>query len=117
MIQIELTNPQFYQLFGQSEYVRNYTTDAIDQILSVHAMRQQDSKDTLDWTPIFMNSSEYTSREDFIKAYKHECHDSTLENLEMYKDDTEYYNEQLANHLKSMLYAYKLENGNYLNIE
>ena len=82
MIRIELTHGQFYDLYRNNEFVRNFSFDGVDALLDIIEEKQEDNSEIIDWTEVFMNASEYT-----YEAYISEF--STEEQQEIIEEDYE----------------------------
>ncbi len=62
-IKTELTNDEFIRLYGEGQWVRDFSRDGQEAVLD-HIESMQDNSDSdydLDWTGYFMAASEYTA--------------------------------------------------------
>ena len=80
-----LTTEQFIRAFGDNEYVRDFSQEGVEYILS-YVSDSQDSKEcTADWKSFFTDASEVTP-ENLINDNKHELKDYPDKILELVCD-------------------------------
>lgn len=70
-INVRLTNSEFYDIFGDSLFVRPMSFLAVDSVLDfIEECSEDPLNEVIDWTAVFMNANEYTQKE-FINEYHH----------------------------------------------
>ena len=68
-INVRLTNSQFYDMFGDSQFIRPMSFPAVDTVLDfIEECSEDPLNEVIDWTATFMNANEYSLQE-FIKEY------------------------------------------------
>jgi hypothetical protein len=120
MVRIEVTHSNFYDLYRENEFVRGLSFEAVDRLLDMHELAQEDSpKVTLDWTSLFMNSGEY-NREAYISEFKEFCCTDEIDYInaefKYYHGNSEVRDDQIIEVINHNKNAYILDSGNILLI-
>ena len=70
-INVRLTNSQFYDMFGDSLFVRPMSFSAVDSVLDfIEECSEDPLNEVIDWHTIFKNANEYSLQE-FINKFHH----------------------------------------------
>ena len=85
IITAALTTEQFIRAFGDNEYVRDFSKEGVEYILSYVSDSQESKECKADWKSFFMDASEVTP-ENLINDNKHELKDYPEKILELVCD-------------------------------
>lgn len=80
-IKTELTTNEFIKLYGDSQYVRSFSPEAIEAILT-NIEELNDTESDNDWTGFFMEAGEHSAK-DIVSDFNHEIDNLSSEIMDM----------------------------------